>query len=103
MKMMILIGALMLGTQAQADMHEAKDGKGFEAHKAEALKGIDERLAKLNEHKTCVTAAADKEAFKKCHESMKEFRHDKKEEWKEKREEMKEKRKARKEKKEDKE
>lgn len=101
--MLVLICALTFGASVQAHNHEDKDGKGFEAHKAEALKGIDDRLAKLNEHKTCVTAAADKEAFKKCHESMKEFRHDKKEEWKEKREEMKEKRKARKEKKEDKE
>lgn len=97
MKFLILIAAMVFSTQSFADMHEG-DGKDFNTNKAEVLKHLDEKIAKLNEHKACVTAAADKEAFKKCHESMKEFRQDKKEEWKQKREERREKRKEKKEK-----
>lgn len=93
MKALILIGALIFGAQAGADHHEAADGKNFETHKAEALKRIDEHLAKMNEHKTCVSAAADKEALKKCHEAMREFHQGMKEEMKEMHESMKEKRK----------
>lgn len=100
MNKFLLICAFVFGAQAFADHHESVDGKNFEGHKAEVVKHVDEKIAKLNAHKTCVSAAADKEALKKCHESMKEFRHEKKEEWKDKREVMKEKRKARKEKKE---
>lgn len=97
MKALVVMAVMIFGFQALAHNHEG-DGKDFGTHKAEVLKHLDEKIAKLNEHKTCVTAAADKDAFKKCHESMKEFRHEKKAEWKEKREEMKEKRKEKKEK-----
>lgn len=53
-------------------------GENFEARKAEATKEIEERIAKLQEHKSCVSAASDQEALKKCRESMKEFRQEEK-------------------------
>jgi|GEM_PF-865037 len=46
----------------------------FSAHKAEALATMDKRIANLNEAKTCMTAAADKEAMKNCHMALKEDR-----------------------------
>lgn len=47
----------------------------FEKHKQEAMANLDERIQKLNELKGCVSAAADKDALKVCHEKMKEWRH----------------------------
>lgn len=101
MKVLVMVLAASFSLQSFAQEQESKpEVQNVEARKAEMLKNIDERIAKLNEHKTCVSAAPNKEALKKCHESMKEFRNDQKEQWKEKREERKEKRKERKEKKE---
>jgi hypothetical protein len=88
-----------------------RKGESFEQSKAQALSMIDSRTKALQEAKTCVSAAANYEALKKCHESMKEhrkefkadresFREDRKskrEEWKAKRSEWKEKRKERRE------
>lgn len=54
----------------------AEDNSVFEARKAEALKEIDQHISKLNEHKTCVSNAKDKESLKTCHEAMKDFRQD---------------------------
>lgn len=51
----------------------ADDGD-FATRKSEMLKHIDERIQKMTEHKNCVSAAADKDALKKCHESMREHR-----------------------------
>jgi 3-keto-L-gulonate-6-phosphate decarboxylase len=72
-----------------ADHHE---GKNFEEHKANMVKELDERLASLNAHKTCVSAAKDHEAMKACHEKMKEVRQENRMEHMEKRKERMEKR-----------
>lgn len=53
----------------------ADDDKGdFNTHKTEILSHIDEKVQKMQEHKSCVQAAQDKEALKKCKESMHEWR-----------------------------
>lgn len=77
---LVLASLFMMGSVAFADHHEGKMGENFETHKQEALKRIDERLAKLQEHKTCVTAAANGDAMKACHEKMKAFREEMREE-----------------------
>jgi len=46
----------------------------FEKHKAEVVKEIDERTQKLQEHKTCISSAANHDALKACHSKMKEWR-----------------------------
>src|SRR5688572_17411034 len=46
----------------------------FEENKARALTEIDEHLSKMQEHKTCVSGASDKDALKACHNAMKEWR-----------------------------
>jgi|694.fasta_scaffold61683_3 hypothetical protein len=51
---------------------KSKEGK-FEEHKAHALKRIEERMAKMTEHKNCMAAATNKESMKACHEKMKEW------------------------------
>ncbi len=89
MKAVLFIVLLSFSSGAFANHHEEKTGN-LETHKAEALKHIDERIAKLGEHKTCVSAAKDNEGLKKCHEAMKEFREDKREEMKDKRKDRKE-------------
>lgn len=62
-----------LGTSAFAD--ESKDNKDFAARKAEVSKEVDEHIKALQDHKTCVDAAADPNALKACREKMKEYRH----------------------------
>ena len=59
----------------------------FDERKSEVLKEIDERIAKMQEHRGCVSAATDPAAMEKCRESMREFRHDNKMERMEKRRE----------------
>ncbi len=43
------------------------------AHKQEALSEIDQRIAKLQEHKACVSAAETKDAMMQCRHAMKEW------------------------------
>jgi hypothetical protein len=49
-------------------------GDNLETHKAEMLKEIDEHIAKMQEHKSCVTAATTKEAMMACRDKMKDYR-----------------------------
>jgi hypothetical protein len=56
--------------QGEAENKSAK----FEELKSNMLQNIDLRISKLTEHKSCVSAASDKDALKNCHEKMKEFR-----------------------------
>lgn len=74
----------------------AEEKTGFEDRKKEALSRIEERIQKLQEHKSCISAAADKEAFKACHGKMKEWREDKKDEMRERKEERQKRREERK-------
>ncbi|NBV50849.1 hypothetical protein EBR78_06485 [bacterium] len=64
----------------------------FESHKSEMLQHIEEKITKMNEHKTCVSNATSPEALKQCRESMKAWHRDEKMERMEKRKERMEKR-----------
>lgn len=78
--------ALALGVTVSAFADEAPADTGkYEAFKAERLKELDERIQKLQEHRTCVSSAANKDAFKSCHGSMKAWRDSEKAEHMEKR------------------
>ena len=52
----------------------AAAGDNLETRKAEMLKEIDEHISKMQEHKSCVSAASTKEALMSCHDKMKEYR-----------------------------
>lgn len=52
----------------------------FEENKAKILANLEERMGKLQEHKACVAAAADREAMKACRDKMKGWREMEKEE-----------------------
>lgn len=89
MKKILLMSLCLVSLSAFSDDDMKDDGKPFEEKKAMMLTKIDERIAKMNEHKSCVQAAADKEAMKACHQKMKEHRKEMKEDWKAKKEEWK--------------
>ena len=61
----------------------AEDKPFFENMKAMKLANIEKRITYINELKSCVTAAADKDAFKNCNEKhnsdMKALHSDRKE------------------------
>ncbi len=59
--MMIALTCMSLNAFPADDDHFAKV-------KTMMLTNIDKRLGYLQEHKTCVTAAADKDAMKACHD-----------------------------------
>lgn len=63
----------------------AEEKMDFSKHKAEMVAGIEERIQKLQELKTCVSAAADHAAAKACHANMKEWREGERKEHMEKR------------------
>ncbi len=84
--------ALAMAFCASASFAADKDPGKFEDLKKNALAKIDERIAKLQEHKACVSAAADGEALKACHAKMKDQRMDMKERHLEKKKERMEKR-----------
>lgn len=90
--LLILAFGLFAVTSLRAD-------EDFAAKKAEMVKHIDERIAKMQEHKACVEAASEKDALKACMEKMKEHMKEHRMEMMEHRKEMMEKRKERMEKK----
>ena len=51
----------------------AAPGPKFEEHKSKILSDIDQRIAKMQEHRACVAGASDQDAMKKGHEAMKAF------------------------------
>ena len=51
----------------------AEPDKNFEERKAQHLKDIDEKIQKMQEHRTCVSNAQSVDDLKKCKESMREF------------------------------
>ena len=71
--------------------HHAGEGKSFEEHKTMMTQKIDKKIANLNEAKTCVQGAKDKEALKACHEKMREQKKEMKKEWKDKKKDKKKK------------
>lgn len=93
MKKLLVTGLCLFSLAAFADNHEEGEGKTFEEKKANMLQQIDSKIAHMNEMKSCVSAAADKDALKACREKMKEHREDMKEKWQEKKKEWKDKKK----------
>lgn len=94
MKKLLVTGLCLFSLAAFADHHEEDDkGKTFEEKKANMLQHIDKRISNMNEMKSCVSAAADKDALKACREKMKEYREDMKDKWQEKKKEWKDKKK----------
>ena len=63
----------------------AEEKVDFSKHKGEMVAGIEERIQKLQELKSCVSAAADHAAAKACHANMKEWREGERKEHMEKR------------------
>ncbi|MCB0351804.1 MAG: hypothetical protein KDD38_11515, partial [Bdellovibrionales bacterium] len=72
MKSIVLCAILALSVSAFAEGEKKEEN--FAKRKTEMLEGIDKKIAAMQEHKTCVSAASDKDAMKKCHEKMKAFR-----------------------------
>lgn len=64
----------------------------FAAHKAKATAEIDEHIKSLQDHKSCVSAAENKDGMRACREKMKEFRQSERVEHMEKRQERMQKR-----------
>lgn len=64
-------------------------GPDFEKRKAERLAEIDQRIQKLQEHRTCVSGAPSHDALRKCVDEMREWRRDERNEHREQREERK--------------
>jgi Skp family chaperone for outer membrane proteins len=62
MKFLTLITLTMLSLSTFAD------GENFDKAKEMMLTNIDKRIALVQAHKSCVSAAADKAALKACHE-----------------------------------
>lgn len=46
---------------------------GFAEHKTKVLAEVDQRIAKMQEHRTCINSATTPDAMKACHEKMREF------------------------------
>ncbi len=46
----------------------------FSTHKTKIIAEMDERIQKMQEHRSCVNGAASREAMKDCHEKMKSWR-----------------------------
>ena len=46
------------------------DDAEFVEHKNRALKRLEDRMAKLAEHKACIEKSAERKALRACHEAM---------------------------------
>jgi hypothetical protein len=68
MKMLTLFAMLFSVTAFAAK------GENFEENKAKAIARLDQRISMLQEAKTCISSAADKDALKACHKKHKESR-----------------------------
>lgn len=69
----IVLCLVLVSQFAFADHHEEGEGKGktFEEKKANALSKIDMRISKMQELKSCISAATDMAATKACREKHK--------------------------------
>lgn len=96
MKSLLLSSLLLLSATAFAENHDEIEKMDFPTAKQKILDSIEKRIADMNEHKACVSAATDKEGLKKCHQAIQEKRKAMREEWKAKKKEHKEKKKGKK-------
>ncbi len=91
MKILLILTLSLASIFAYADNHE--EGT-FDEIKSRMITRMDKQIAHLNEAKSCITAAKEKEALKDCREKMQAARKQMKEEWKSKKEAMKSAKKA---------
>ncbi len=68
-KSTVFVFLLVFSFAALADHHGG--GKNFADVKAQAEANIDQRIANLQEAKTCISGAADKAALKACRQTLK--------------------------------
>ncbi|MEK6556237.1 MAG: hypothetical protein AABZ31_13405 [Bdellovibrionota bacterium] len=73
-KSMLLGAVLALSLNVSLSFAQG-DEKDFATHKAEISKEVDEHIKALQDHKSCIDGAKDKDALKACREKMKEYRH----------------------------
>ena len=67
--------AAVFALSLNASISFADDKKDFATHKAEISKEVDEHIKALQDHKSCIDGAGDKDGLKACREKMKEYRH----------------------------
>lgn len=70
LKTIVLVPFIAAAFAITAKAQAPAAGDDFANHKKEALERIDKGIAGMNEAKACVSAAADNEALRKCHEIM---------------------------------
>ncbi len=71
-RMILLIG-VALSFHASSSFAEGPNADAdFGKHKTEASARIDQRIAELNNLKSCINSAANKDAIKSCHEKHKD-------------------------------
>lgn len=87
MKFLLVLTLCLGSVGAFADEH--MEGKTFEEKKARFTQHLDERLAHVNEAKSCVAAATDEAGLKACKEKMRAHGKEMRNQWKAKKEEMK--------------
>lgn len=69
MKLILALSFLTLSFTAMAE-----DDTKFAEHKLKMLEGMTHQMAALQSTKSCIEAASDKAAVKKCHEEAKSER-----------------------------
>lgn len=90
MKMILMASLCVFSMTAFAEEQKER----FEEMKKNLSSQIEERIGHLQEAKSCVNAATDREALKACREKMKEHRKEMREDWQKKKQEWKSKRKS---------
>ncbi len=78
----LLVLSLCLGSIGAFADNEPMEGKTFEEKKAKMTQHIDERLAHVNEAKSCVAATTDEAGLKACRGKMKAHGKEMRNQWK---------------------
>lgn len=95
MKKMITMTLILLSTLASTSTFaadgnkEARKKEMFQKAKQMAVANIEKRISALQDTKSCISSASDKEALKKCREKAKDRAQSLRKESKERRKEMK--------------
>ncbi|MCB9062660.1 MAG: hypothetical protein H6622_14140 [Halobacteriovoraceae bacterium] len=74
MKKLITLVFLLSSIQIFSQ-EESIDSGNFEEMKQKMMTRIDKRIADINEHKACVSAASDIEQLKECRKKNKQKKH----------------------------
>jgi len=94
MKVFVAVLFLLLSVGVQAE--EKGSGEKFQKAKSMMLEKIEKRISNLQDVKSCVSSASNKEALKECRKKMKAHKAEMKEqrkEWKKKKKERRKKKK----------